>query len=118
MTLFSLNIENAKKLYSECDFETIIQLEEIRKADYCIASGIFSVRMQHKEAEWLAYVLETLDKMNDKSQKGFAFNMLKKYSDKEYMRDDLYYADTLFLFDYCKRNFSKNVYLFHDYELY
>ena len=31
---------------------------------------------------------------------------------------DLYYADPLDLFDYCKRNFSKNVALLHDYRLY
>jgi hypothetical protein len=34
------------------------------------------------------------------------------------MRDDLYYADPLFLFDYCKRNFAKNVALLHDYRIY
>ena len=44
--------------------------------------------------------------------------MLTKYSDKEYMRDNLYYADPLFIFDYCKRNFSKQVALLHDYGLY
>jgi len=34
------------------------------------------------------------------------------------MRPDLYYADPLFLFDFCKQNFSKNVALLHDYRLY
>jgi len=34
------------------------------------------------------------------------------------MREDLYYADPCFIFDYCKRNFSRNVALLHDYELY
>ena len=56
--------------------------------------------------------------MNKFSLKGFAFNVLTKYSDKEYMQNNLYYADPLFLFDYCKRNFSQNVALLHDYELY
>jgi len=56
--------------------------------------------------------------MNKKSIKGFAFNMLTKYSDREYMKEYLYYADPLFIFDYCKRNFSKKVALIHDYELY
>jgi len=44
--------------------------------------------------------------------------MLTKYSDREYMKEYLYYADPLFIFDYCKRNFSKKVALIHDYELY
>ena len=53
--------------------------------------------------------------MDRASQKGFAFNMLTIYSDKEYMKDNLYYSDPLFFFDFCKRNFSKNVALLHDY---
>ena len=79
-------------------------LENIEKADYSVASGIFSVKMEHDESEWLSYILDTLEKMNDKSNNGFSFNMLTKYSDKEYMKDNLYYADPLFIFDYCKRN--------------
>lgn len=111
-------VKNAKKLYPNLNFETIIQLKEIRKADYCIASGIFSVKMQHNKDEWLSYIISTLEEMSEKSIKGFSFNMLTKYSDKEYMRDDLYYADPLFIFDYCKRNFSNQVALLHDYGLY
>jgi hypothetical protein len=34
------------------------------------------------------------------------------------MRPDLYYADPLFLFDYCKTKFSTLVSLIHDYPLY
>jgi hypothetical protein len=34
------------------------------------------------------------------------------------MRADLYYADPLWLFDYCKRNLSKQVALLHDYGMY
>jgi hypothetical protein len=56
--------------------------------------------------------------MHDKSRLGFAFNHLSSYSDKEYMQSYLYYADPLFLFDYCKKNFSKNVALIHDYGQY
>jgi hypothetical protein len=44
--------------------------------------------------------------------------VLTKYSDKEYMKEYLYYADPLYLFDYCKKHFSKNVALLHDYNLY
>ena len=34
------------------------------------------------------------------------------------LRLDLYYADPCALFDYCKRSFSRNVALLHDYEIY
>ena len=56
--------------------------------------------------------------MNSKSKHAFSFNLLTKYSDKEFMQDYLYYADPLFYFDYCKRNYSKNVALLHDYYQY
>ena len=90
----------------------------LKKSDYIVASGIFNVKNKTSESEWLHYILNTIEMMNQKSKKGFAFNILTKYSDKEYMKDYLYYADPLFLFDYCKRNFSKNVALLHDYYLY
>ena len=113
-------INNAKSLYSNMGggFMQVDNLKNIEKADYSVASGIFSVKMEHNESEWLSYILDTLEKMNDKSNNGFSFNMLTKYSDKEYMKDNLYYADPLFIFDYCKRNFSKQVALLHDYGLY
>ena len=114
-------ILNAKLLYAgrkKVIFESIQNLTDINEVDYSLASGIFSVKMQHKESEWLSYILETLEVLNKKSKKGFSFNMLTKYSDKEYMKDNLYYADPMFLFDYCKKNFSKNVAILHDYDLY
>ena len=113
-------INNAKSLYSNMGggFMQVDNLKNIEKADYSVASGIFSVKMEHNESEWLSYILATLEEMNEKSIKGFSFNMLTKYSEKEYMRDNLYYADPLFIFDYCKRNFSKQVALLHDYGLY
>ncbi len=86
--------------------------------DYTIASGIFSVRLNAGDDEWKKYITDTLDIINKHSKKGFAFNMLTIYSDKEFMRDYLYYADPAFFFDYCKRNFSKYVALLHDYPLY
>ena len=113
-------IENANKLYdkSKHNFYHIDNLDTIKNTDYSIASGIFSVKMNHSQDEWLSYILDTLEKINANADKGFSFNMLTKYSDKEYMKDNLYYADPLFFFDYCKRNFSRNISLNHDYDLY
>lgn len=113
-------IINARKLYSnrEGKFLVIKSYNDIKTDDYLVASGIFNVKNKISEGEWLYYILKTIETMNEKSRKGFAFNILTKYSDKEYMKDYLYYADPLFLFDYCKRNFSKNIALLHDYDLY
>lgn len=87
-------------------------------SDFVIASGIFNVRFDVSSDDWHAYMLETIQTMWQHSQRGIAFNVLTSYSDEEYMRDDLYYADPLFWFDYCKRHFSRQVTLLHDYGLY
>ena len=94
------------------------QLPDI-KQDYLIASGIFNVRLQlASEEEWINYLLSTLQEFDRLTTKGFSFNALTSYSDKEHMKDYLFYADPLFLFDYCKKHFSRNVALLHDYNLY
>lgn len=87
-------------------------------AEYTIASGIFNVKLDTPETDWKEYVRRTVHQIADLSARGFAFNVLTLYSDVERRRADLYYADPLFWFDYCKRNFSKYVALLHDYPLY
>ena len=112
-------IDAARKEYG--DFENCVfssNEESLGVADYTVASGIFNVKLQTSDEEWKDYVLHTLGKIAELSKKGFAFNALTKYSDPEFMRDDLFYADPLFLFDYCKRTFSRFVAVLHDYPLY
>ena len=83
-----------------------------------VSSGIFNVKLNNTNTEWLKYCLETMHIINDLTIKGFSFNMLTKYSESNFMKDNLYYADPLYIFDYCKNNFSKYVALKHDYPLY
>lgn len=89
-----------------------------RIADYSVASGIFNVRNNASQDLWQAYVLNTLDDLAAHSRLGFAFNCLTSYCDPERMRPDLYYADPLWYFDWCKRKYARNVALLHDYGLY
>ena len=86
--------------------------------DYVVSSGIFNYRGEQSFKSWTEYIISTLGEFNQLSQRGFASNFLTKYSDADKMRPDLYYADPGFLFDYCKRNFSRNVALLHDYTIY
>lgn len=94
------------------------QEDELPMTDYLIAGSIFNKKVDASDEEWKKIVLTTLDKMNSFCKEGFSFNMLTKYSDADRMRPDLFYADPCFFFDYCKRNFAKNVALLHDYKLY
>jgi SAM-dependent methyltransferase len=87
-------------------------------ADYGIASGIFNVRFGRSDTEWFDYLQVTLDALDKTSRRGFAFNCLTSYSDADRMRSDLYYADPCALFDLCKKRYSRQVALLHDYGLY
>lgn len=99
-------------------FSKIDNATEMKTADYSVASGIFNIRYGMDDKRWTQYILDTLHELSYKSKKGFAFNALTTYSDKELMKPELFYSDPLFLFDYCKKNFSKNVALLHDYYQY
>ena len=96
----------------------VVASEPPDTADYGIASGIFNVRMGRSDAEWEDYVFGTLDTLDRTSRRGFAFNCLTSYSDADKMRDHLFYADPCKLFDFCKRRYSRQVALLHDYGLY
>jgi SAM-dependent methyltransferase len=87
-------------------------------AGYCLASGIFNVRLGHSDSAWQEYIKSTLDTLNCNSRCGFAFNCLTSYSDADKMKANLYYADPCILFDHCKRRYSRNIALLHDYGLY
>jgi SAM-dependent methyltransferase len=92
--------------------------EHLPVCDYTVASGVFNRHGGHSIEDWTKYVIGVLHHFDSLSRKGFASNFLTKYSDADKMRPEFYYADPLYLFDYCKRNFSKNVALLHDYRLY
>lgn len=111
-------IQRARRLHpgDQCGLTT--NQEELEPSDYVVASGVLNVKLQVSNAEWKEYVLETLDDLQRLSLKGFAFNALTSYSDPEHMRDDLFYSDPSSLFDHCKRTYSGQVALLHDYGLY
>jgi SAM-dependent methyltransferase len=94
------------------------ETEQLPVCDYTVASGVFNVRGAASAEDWTDYVITELHRFDVLSRKGFASNFLTSYSDPERMRVDLYYADPLRIFDYCKRHFSRNVALLHDYEIY
>jgi SAM-dependent methyltransferase len=96
----------------------VIGSEPPSVADYAVASGIFNVRLERSDAEWHDYVTATIDTLHRLSRRGFAFNCLTSYSDAEKKRDCLYYADPGRFFDLCKRRYSRDVALLHDYGLY
>ncbi len=112
-------IETARMTHTGKAHRTFFtEKDQLPISDYTVASGIFNFRGEQSFEDWTNYVIGMLHQFDSLSRKGFASNFLTKYSDADRMRADLYYADPLYLFDYCKRNFSKNVALLHDYRIY
>lgn len=112
-------IREARKQQSrllDCIFVT--NTSSLPVVDYTIASGIFSVKQQISNDEWCTYVVDTIRNMAEHSRKGFTFNMLTAYSDKNKMRTDLFYGDPGFFIDHCIRTYSRHVAMLHDYGLY
>ena len=119
----SMLVDSAKSKFNavvgiKINFEVISNSNEMKVSDYSVASGIFNKRLDFTEDEWREYILATLHSLNDKSLKGFAFNMLTSYSDLDKRKPDLFYADPCWFFDYCKTHFSRQVSLLHDYGIY
>lgn len=112
-------IKAAEQRYAAADpARFIISAEPAQVADYGVASGIFNVRLWRTDAEWFDYLQATLDVLDRTSSLGFAFNCLTSYSDEDEKHEYLYYADPCRLFDLCKRRYSRQVALLHDYGLY
>jgi len=112
-------LEQARDLLDgveECRFVTAD--EQLETVEYTVASGIFNVRLDAADDAWERHIFATLERLDQLSTSGFAFNMLTSYSDPERMRPDLYYADPREMFDHCKSRFSRWVALLHDYGLY
>lgn len=123
-TYYGIDISDAmlskatEKFQLRKGLELFSDLREVGKKDYVIASGIFNIRNGTSDENWIDYVESLLLKFDQYSNKGFAFNMLTSYSDEALMKDYLFYANSLKIFDLCKRKYSKNVALLHDYKLY
>jgi SAM-dependent methyltransferase len=100
------------------DQRFVVGKQSPRVADYAVASGIFNVALDADRTTWQEYVLRTLDEINAATLRGFAFNCLTAYSDKDKMRPHLYYGDPCFFLQHCMMNYSTQAALLHDYGLY
>jgi trans-aconitate methyltransferase len=100
---------------SEAVFQKIDELWEIQSADYCFASGIFNAKLAYSDERWWDHVQSCIREMAAKSKHALVFNMLSRYSDRHKQERTLYYADPCQVFDWCKREISRDVALLHDY---
>jgi len=109
-------IAEARKRHPQNNF--VEGSSSLRVADFAVASGIFNVALETSRDAWQDYIIHTLDTMNENSLAGFAFNCLTSHSDPEKKQPHLYYGDPCFFFIHCKRAYSQQVALLHDYGLF
>ena len=96
----------------------ICSTEPDQQADYGFANGIFNVRLGTSEDEWSIYLRSTLDTLDRTSKLGFAFNCLTSHTMEEFKRQSLYYENPVSLFEFCIKQYSPHVSLYHDYGFY
>ena len=112
-------VEAAREAYAGVEGVSFVVADQPPEAaDFGLASGVFTLRLGRTDAQCAADLERSVDVLARTSTRGFAFNCLTSYSDPPKMRDYLYYADPLALFDLCKRRHAKDVALLHDYGLY
>lgn len=112
-------IRKATEVYSRNEYAKWTSgIHSDAKFEYVISSGVFNVKLHNPAEEWQSYVFKELSHLSRIATKGLAINFLTSYSDREYMRNDLYYADPKYVFDYCMSSISRNITLLHDYDLY
>jgi SAM-dependent methyltransferase len=97
---------------------SLAEVGDDAQADFVLASGTFNVKLDQPRGQWEAGVLRSLDRMHALARRGHAFNCLSSHSDPDRMVERLYYADPMFIFDYCRRTHARHVSLLHDYGLY
>jgi SAM-dependent methyltransferase len=85
------------------------------KSEFCLASGIFNVRLAFGEREWLSYVFATIEAMADASTEGFAFNCLSMFCDSDRKEGRLFYADPGDMLNHCIAKYGRHAALLHDY---
>lgn len=87
-------------------------------ADWVVASGALSVRLDIPDAEWRKQVDETIDAIARAARLGFAINFLTGYSDPDRKESYLYYPYPGEMLDSVMSRHGRTAVLLHDYPLY
>ncbi len=111
-------IAQAKNLYGGNPKLTFCSdTKDLEPADYTVVSGVFNVRMETPEDDWLCYILKTIEHIRQLSKKGFVFNALSDKTPENMRENDLYYANEAFIADFCRKTFKAEVLAWNDYPL-
>jgi SAM-dependent methyltransferase len=110
-------LEAARARHPELRFERLDLLREPlpERCDVVLCSGLFHVKLDRPEEEWLAFVRGMLRRMWESCRVAIAFNLMTDQVD--FRHPDLYYSHPAETLDFCRRELSRFVRLRHDYPL-
>jgi SAM-dependent methyltransferase len=91
--------------------------ENLRCADYCIASGLFNVKLHHTIAQWEEWIASTLWRLFEASRIGFAVNFYALPQATESSPDALYRVDASRWSNHCSNVLNADVELIENYGL-
>ncbi len=86
-----------------------------RPADYCVASGIFNVKLQTSNQLWEIFVTRTLADMHANSRLGFAVNFMIDDPDRSGAEANLYRTRPEKWADHCENEFGSSVVILDKY---
>jgi SAM-dependent methyltransferase len=112
-------VDVAKKKYQNISFYCIDILDSdvaIQNFDYIVMNGIFTEKRELSFDQMWDYFTKMLTNIYEKSNKGFAFNVMSKNVDWE--RDDLFHISYDLLGDFLCKNLTRNYIIRNDYGLY
>lgn len=112
-------IENAKERWAGDPRLSFIGggTKSLQPADYVLASGTFNMKQDTPHDEWHDYVMSCLSDMLAATNKKLIVNFLTSYSDEEYKRDDLFYANPNAMFDWAMQQ-TGSAAILHNYGLF
>ena len=89
---------------------------KLNNFDYIILNGVFTEKRTLTFDEMYEYFKEVIIRINNISNKGFAFNVMSKNVDWE--RDDLFHLSLDLVSNFLCKNISRNFIIRNDYGLY
>lgn len=92
-----------------------IARSDYRTADYCLASGIFNVKLNTPVSAWEQLIAQTLNDMHTKSSRGFAANFLAPMPTGAPHIEELYRVPSDVWQRYCEQTLNADVELIANY---
>lgn len=96
-------VDEARRRWKAVDSaQFVLSGDAYRRADYCVASGIFNVKLGHDRSTWETFIAETLAQMYANSRRGMAVNFLLKDKTLDEI-PELYRCPSSRWVDHCRR---------------